>query len=289
MMKNLKVTPESIVNTRREFISIALKAGLLGCLPISSLSAAPDLVITEEKKATRYNNYYEFTSNKEYVHIIAKEFNPHPWTLSVEGLVENPISLDLSQLPHASRHVYRFRCIEGWSMVVPWEGFALAKLLEMAKPTSAAKYVRFESIVRPSEMIGQRRNTLPWPYTEGLRLDEAMHSLTIIANGMYNKPLPNQNGAPLRLVVPWKYGFKSIKAIQKIELVSEQPDTTWNQVAPAEYGFFANVNPEVPHPRWSQRREVPLGQLKKVRTLPFNGYEQQVAGLYRGMDLSEYY
>ena len=288
-MKQKYITPEDIVQSRREFIGKAIKAGLLGCMPIGSAVATPTLTITDEKNATRYNNYYEFTTNKEYVHIVAKDFQPQPWSLTISGMVENPIILKLSDLPKSSRHVYRFRCIEGWSMVVPWQGFALAKLLELAKPMNGAKYVRFESVVRPAEMVGQRRNTLPWPYTEGLRLDEAMHPLTIIANGMYGKPLPNQNGAPLRLIVPWKYGFKSIKAIQKIELVSQKPDTTWNQVAPAEYGFFANVNPAVAHPRWSQRREVPLGQLKKIRTLPFNGYEEQVAYLYKGMDLSVNY
>ncbi|MCO7223655.1 protein-methionine-sulfoxide reductase catalytic subunit MsrP [Pleionea sp. CnH1-48] len=288
-MKSQPITPEHMINTRREFIRKAVQAGLLSCLPLASVSAASKLKITDEAKATRYNNYYEFSTNKKFVHIIAKDFKPEPWTLSIEGLVDNPLSISLASLPQAATHILRFRCIEGWSMIVPWQGFELAKLLELAKPTSAAKYVRFESIKRPSEMIGQRRNTLPWPYSEGLRLDEAMHPLTLIANGMYGKPLPNQNGAPLRLIVPWKYGFKSIKAIAKIELVAEQPQTTWNSVAPAEYGFYANVNPEVPHPRWSQRREVPLGELKKVRTLPFNGYEDQVAHLYKGMDLSKHF
>jgi sulfoxide reductase catalytic subunit YedY len=244
---------------------------------------------TPEKNATRYNNYFEFTTNKKHVHLVAKDFSPSPWELKIEGLVNKPLRLSMNDLPAVDERVYRFRCVEGWSMIVPWLGFSLSELLKQVEPKPEAKFVRFETVYRPKEMVGQRRPTLEWPYVEALRLDEAMHPLTTIATGMYGKPLPNQNGAPMRLVVPWKYGFKSIKAINKIELLSEQPETSWNKLAPAEYGFYANVNPSVAHPRWSQRREVPLGQLKKVRTLPFNGYADQVASLYEGMDLEHHF
>ena len=181
--------------------------------------------------------------------------------------------------------IYRLRCVEGWSMVIPWRGFALAALLKESIPLSRARFVEFESVLRPAEMIGQRTRTLPWPYTEGLRIDEAVHPLTLVVTGVYGQPLPNQNGAPLRLAVPWKYGFKSIKAIARIRLVETRPATSWTRAAAAEYGFYANVNPDVPHPRWSQRREVRIGELAKRPTLPFNGYADEVASLYRGMDL----
>ena len=290
-MPNLSITPYQQYLARRDFLKIAAALGLIAHVPSIAFAAnnAQSLPITDAQKAMRYNNYYEFTTNKEHVHIIAREFNPKPWRVEISGLVEKPISIDVEELPSPEERIYRFRCVEGWSMVVPWQGFSLSLLLEKAVPKAQAKYVRFQSVYRPSQMIGQRRPTLTWPYTEALRLDEAMHPLTILATGMYGQTLPNQNGAPIRLVVPWKYGFKSIKAIEKIELVEEQPDTTWNQLAPAEYGFYANVNPEVAHPRWSQRREVPLGQVKKVATLPFNGYEKEIAHLYKGMDLSTYF
>jgi len=290
-MKNTKITPEELFISRRKFLDSALRAGLLGALPFSSYAFGKesDLAITAEKAATRYNNYYEFTTNKKHVHIIAAEFNTSPWNLEVGGLVNKPKHFTIGSLPPSEERIYRFRCVEGWSMVVPWLGFSLRELLNQVEPKAEAKYVRFETVFRPSEMIGQRRPTLSWPYVESLRLDEAMHPLTTLATGMYDKPLPKQNGAPLRLIVPWKYGFKSIKAINKIELVSERPETTWNKLAPEEYGFYANVNPAVPHVRWSQRREVPLGQLKKIRTLPFNGYEEQVAHLYQGMDLEKHF
>ncbi|MFV1874061.1 MAG: protein-methionine-sulfoxide reductase catalytic subunit MsrP [Oleiphilus sp.] len=286
-MNKLQPTPEHIYLSRRRFIRTAMSVGILSTLPFSSSAKqSSELTVTAEKHATRYNNYYEFTTNKKHVHLVAADFNPEPWSLSVGGLVKNPMVFSMSQLPVSEERVFRFRCVEGWSMVVPWSGFSLHELLAQVEPKLEAKYVRFETVFRPSEMIGQRRPTLDWPYIEALRLDEAMHPLTTLATGMYQKKLPKQNGAPIRLIVPWKYGFKSIKAINKIELVSERPQTTWHKLAPEEYGFFANVNPEVSHPRWSQRREVPLGQLKKVRTLPFNGYADQVASLYDGMDLA---
>lgn len=236
----------------------------------------------------RYNNYYEFSSNKEVVWKLAEAFNPLPWTLSVEGEVERPRRWShdelLTRFAQEDR-VYRLRCVEGWAIVVPWRGFTLRQLLAEAGLTSRAKFVEFVTVLRPSEMVGQRLPTLRWPYVEALRIDEAMHPLTLMVTGAYGKPLPNANGAPLRLAVPWKYGFKSGKAITTIRLVEKQPVTTWMQAAPSEYGFYANVNPEVPHPRWSQRRELRIGEVAKRATMPFNGYGAQVAGLYAGMDL----
>jgi sulfoxide reductase catalytic subunit YedY len=284
-MSKPMITPEKYFDQRRQLLQTAVKAGLLCTLPVSSVLRAEQLELTPEKNATRYNNYYEFSTNKKFVHIIAEEFTSHPWSLEISGLVKQPITLTMEQLPKSQQRVLRFRCVEGWSMTVPWQGFSLSELLSMVQPLEQAQYVRFESVFRPSEMIGQRTSSINWPYVEGLRLDEAMHPLTTIATGMYGKTLPKQNGAPLRLLVPWKYGFKSIKAIKKIDLVADQPVSSWQQLAPQEYGFYANVNPLVPHPRWSQRREVPLGQLRKVKTQPFNGYESQVKHLYEDMDL----
>lgn len=241
---------------------------------------------------TRYNNYYEFSTNKEAVIHLAKTLTTRPWTVEIEGEVDRPRIYDIETIlkrwPSEER-VYRFRCVEGWSMVIPWNGFSLCQLLKDAQPTSRAKYVEFVSLKRPSEMIGQRRDTLPWPYREGLRIDEALHPLTLLATGLYGKELPNQNGAPLRLVVPWKYGFKSIKAITRIRLLSSPPSTSWNIASASEYGFYANVNPNISHPRWSQRRENRIGELRKIRTLMFNGYADQVAHLYKGMDLNKNY
>jgi sulfoxide reductase catalytic subunit YedY len=211
--------------------------------------------------------------------------------VKVDGLVEAPREFDMDdllKLPQEDR-VIRHRCVEAWSMVVPWRGFALGPLLGAASPTSKAKFVEFTSVLRPHEMIGQRRASLAWPYTEGLRIDEAMHPLAFMATGLHGQPLPSQNGAPLRLAVPWKYGFKSIKAITRIRLVETMPATAWVNSAPNEYGFYANVNPEVPHPRWSQRRELRIGELSKRATLVFNGYADEVASLYAGMDLQRYY
>lgn len=260
--------------------------------PQSALSIPnPGLPITDKKAAMGYNNYYEFSTDKEAVRILAKALTLDPWKIRISGNVEHPLELDVDDIRKLceEERIYRFRCVEGWSMVVPWLGVPLSAVLKKAKPLSSAKFVKFSAIVNPKEMIGQRRPTLDWPYTEGLRMDEAMHPLTLLATGMYGDALPAQNGAPLRLVVPWKYGFKSIKAIQKIELLESQPTSSWQSIAPSEYGFYANVNPKVAHPRWSQSREVPLGQSKKQRTLMFNGYAEQVASLYSGMDLSTFY
>jgi len=244
------------------------------------------------KQITHYNNYYEFSTNKEAVRILAQELTTDPWTLTIDGEVEKTITLDLEDIKKLfdeEERIYRLRCVEGWSMVIPWNGIPLCKIIKRAMPTSAAKYVAFTSLKRSSEMIGQRRGSLEWPYQEGLQINEAMHPLTFMATGLYGADLPKQNGAPLRLVVPWKYGFKSAKAITHITLTREQPVSSWNQLTPSEYGFLGNVNPDVSHPRWSQRRENRIGELRKRRTLPFNGYAEQVADLYRGIDLSKHY
>jgi sulfoxide reductase catalytic subunit YedY len=238
---------------------------------------------------SHYNNFFEFTENKAQVSVLAEKFHPHPWTLEIGGEVRHPQKYALEDLikkyPQEER-IYRLRCVEGWSMVIPWNGFPLAKLLKDAEPTSAAKFVRFRTIMRPSEMPNQNSLILyPWPYEEGLRLDEAMHDLTILATGIYGEELPNSDGAPIRLVVPWKYGIKSIKSIIRIDVASMRPYTFWESISSREYGFYSNVNPDRPHPRWSQASERRIGELNRRRTLMFNGYADQVASLYDGMDL----
>ncbi len=242
------------------------------------------------QEITHYNNYYEFSTNKESVAGEAQAFKPYPWQVEVTGLVNNPLTLDLDDLykryPQEER-IYRLRCVEAWSMVIPWVGFPISALLQDAGPTSAAQYVSFVTVFRPEEMRGQRSSILEWPYQEGLRLDEAMHPLAILATGMYGKPLTNQQGAPIRLVVPWKYGFKSGKSIVRIEVTDTIPATTWNTAAPHEYGFYANVNPNVDHPRWSQASERRIGETGRRPTLMFNGYAEEVAYLYEGMDLAK--
>ena len=304
-----EITPEDIYLSRRQFLKTM---GFLGAGALIAAACAPNLEkntedfmntsestepenledsLTSYEAITHYNNYYEFTTSKEDVAGLAEDFQAEPWQVDVYGLVENPLTLtleDMQAFPQEER-IYRMRCVEGWSMVIPWLGFPLSKLLEKVQPTPEAKYVRFETIFDPKQMPGQKRRNFPWPYQEGLRLDEAMHDLTILATGIYGKPLPNQSGAPIRLVVPWKYGFKSIKSIIKIELVSEQPSTLWNDIAPNEYGFYANVNPDVPHPRWSQASERRIGESKRRPTLMFNGYAEEVAYLYEEMDLSIYF
>ncbi|BCX03832.1 MAG: protein-methionine-sulfoxide reductase catalytic subunit MsrP [Candidatus Roseilinea sp.] len=245
------------------------------------------------EQITTYNNYYEFSSDKEAVAALAANFKSSPWKVEVGGLVNRPKTYDIDDLrvkfPQEER-IYRLRCVEGWSMVIPWLGFPLHKLLKEVEPKSSAKFVRFVSLDDPQQYPGQNDIfSFQWPYTEALRLDEAMHDLTLLVTGLYGKPLPNQNGAPLRLAVPWKYGFKSAKAIVKIELVETQPATFWTIANPAEYGFYANVNPAVPHPRWTQATERRIGEAGRRRTLPFNGYAEQVAYLYDGMDLAVNY
>ncbi len=240
---------------------------------------------------TNYNNFYEFSTSKASVAFEAKGFITRPWSVSVSGLVNKPRTFDLDELLRfpLEERIYRLRCVEGWSMVIPWIGFPLSKLLEQVEPTAQAKYVAFQTLLDPKRMPNQRTGVLDWPYVEGLRLDEAMHPLTILATGLYGETLPPQNGAPIRLVVPWKYGFKSIKSIVKIELVPNEPPSTWNIQAPNEYGFYSNVNPNVAHPRWSQARERRIGEFTMRPTLMFNGYGEQVAHLYSGMDLRRYF
>jgi sulfoxide reductase catalytic subunit YedY len=237
---------------------------------------------------TNYNNYYEFSTSKDGVAPLSKGFTTSPWTVQVGGLVSNPKTYaieDLLKNFKQEERIYRLRCVEAWSLVIPWTGFTLASLLKEVQPTSAAKYVRFESILAPDKMPGQKDNYYTWPYVEGLRLDEAMNDLTLMVTGLYGNPLPPQDGAPIRLVVPWKYGFKGIKAIVKIDLVDVPPTSLWMTSSPNEYGFYANVNPDVPHPRWSQATERRIGELSRRQTLPFNGYANKVASLYTGMDL----
>lgn len=311
-----EVTPEPLYLNRRNFMRAGAVAMSLvatgtvyrqlnrtGSMPLMTdpvenyARVPPDAVArgfdlneaqTLVEKATNYNNYYEFTTDKQMVAEKAMNFVARPWQIAVEGLVHRPAVFDVDELlkliPLEER-IYRMRCVEAWSMVVPWIGFPLAALLERVEPMANAKFVAFETLVDPERLPNQRRAVLDWPYVEGLRLDEALHPLTILAAGLYGRHLPGQNGAPLRLIVPWKYGFKGIKSIVKIRLVMEQPPTTWNSSAPGEYGFYANVNPAVPHPRWSQATEQRLGETGRRVTLPFNGYAEQVADLYREMDL----
>jgi sulfoxide reductase catalytic subunit YedY len=248
--------------------------------------------MTPLDSVTHYNNFYEFSTNKDAVADRSRGFVTAGWQVSVEGLVQTPKVFDLDAIRGLSppeERVYRMRCVEGWSMVIPWVGFSLSKLLAAVDPLGSAKYVAFETLHDPERMPGQQVRTLPWPYVEGLRLDEAMHPLTLLATGLYGRELPPQDGAPLRLVVPWKYGFKGIKSIVKVSLVENEPVTTWNRFAPHEYGFYANVNPNVDHPRWSQATEQRIGEDGRRPTLVFNGYGEQVASLYEGMDLRAYF
>ena len=261
--------------------------------PLAPIRPAPERFRAEdpptpEEDATSYNNFYEMGTDKDDPARNAHRLRTEPWSVTVEGEVARPGVIPLEDLlrPHPlEERIYRLRCVEAWSMVIPWVGVPLADVLRRLEPTSKAKYVAFETLLDPEQLPGQERRVLDWPYREGLRIDEAMHPLALLAVGMYGKTLPGQNGAPLRLVVPWKYGFKSIKSIVRIRLQAEEPATAWNRSAPREYGFYANVNPEVSHPRWSQARERRIGDWRKRPTLPFNGYADQVAGLYSGMDL----
>ncbi|MDP2120579.1 MAG: protein-methionine-sulfoxide reductase catalytic subunit MsrP [Hoeflea sp.] len=302
-----EITPESAYLQRRDILRLGAAGGLALASPSLAFGATdlpakpggydPQEQATPEADATSYNNFYEFGTGKADPAAKSGDFKPLPWTLTVDGLAGKPATFDLDQLMafELEERIYRMRCVEGWSMVIPWIGFPLSALLDRVEPLASAKYVAFETVVRPEEMPGQRGafQPLPWPYVEGLRLDEARHPLTILSLGMYGKTLPNQNGAPVRLVVPWKYGFKGIKSIVRITLTEEQPVTTWNRSAPGEYGFYANVNPEVDHPRWSQATENRVGGggffgSNDRPTLMFNGYDE-VAGLYAGMDLKANY
>jgi methionine sulfoxide reductase catalytic subunit len=263
------------------------KTNVQGTIPPSTTATlSSDEPLTDYEAITNYNNYYEFSLDKQEVAPLSADFKTSPWTIEVGGLVNKPLTLGMEDLtfPREER-IYRLRCVEGWSMVIPWLGFPLKNILELAGPTSDAKFVAFQTLNDPEQYPNLKNQSFPWPYTEGLRLDEAMHDLTILSTGLYGKELLPQNGAPLRLVVPWKYGFKSIKSIVKIDLVDSQPATFWNSTAPQEYGFYSNVNPEKSHPRWSQSSEFRIGEKGRRPTLMFNGYAEDVAYLYEGMDL----
>ena len=313
-VKPSEITPEDVYLSRRQFLKAMGIAGagalLAACAPQvktapqtnsgtagaleNGPTAEPVLMDTPNtyEEITNFNNFYEFTTDKERVANLSQDFKTSPWQVEVYGLVNNPKTYGLEDLLSAfdqEERIYRMRCVEGWSMVIPWMGFPLAALLKEAEPLSGARYVRFETLLDQDQMPGTKRGFYPWPYQEGLRLDEAMNDLTILSTGLYGKELPPQNGAPVRLVVPWKYGFKSIKSIIKIELIDYEPDTMWSTIAPNEYGFYANVNPEVRHPRWSQASERRIGESGRRPTLMFNGYAGEVAHLYEGMDLRKFY
>ncbi len=282
-------TPEAATGGAGETTAEAVGEGSADSVPATDELGDP---WTSLEAITNYNNYYEFSLDKEAVANLAQDFKTSPWTVEVGGLVGNPKTFDVDDLVRKfsqEERIYRLRCVEGWSMVIPWQGFPLAALLKEVEPTSQAKYVRFETLYDPEQMPGQRSRWYNWPYVEGLRLDEAMNNLTLLATGIYGKPLLSQNGAPIRLTVPWKYGFKSIKSVVKIDLVDEMPISLWMAAAPQEYGFYANVNPDVPHPRWSQSSERRIGELGRRKTLAFNGYAEEVAHLYEGMDLRVWY
>jgi sulfoxide reductase catalytic subunit YedY len=316
-VKSSEITPKDVYLSRRDFIKaagvIAGSMALAACQAdartdeetekrMGGTDAEADQQMTDQtdelgdpvnsyEDITNYNNFYEFTTDKSRVAELAKDFQTSPWDVEVYGLVQNSKKFSVEELlkkfPQEER-IYRLRCVEAWSMVIPWMGFPLASLLKDVVPLSDAKYVRFETILKPDEMPGLNQGYYPWPYQEGLRLDEAMNDLTILATGLYGEALPPQSGGGIRLVVPWKYGFKSIKSIIKIELTDTQPETMWSTIAPREYGFYANVNPAVDHPRWSQKTERRIGEFSRRDTLLFNGYAEQVADLYNGMDLREF-
>lgn len=306
-IKPSEITPEHLYVNRREFMRSASVAGI----GLASHLLLPGILIGQDrwprgrkgpydtdeevstfKDITTYNNFYEFGVDKSDPAENSGRFKPKPWTVRIEGEIKRPATYNLEDLlaPHKLQdRIYRMRCVEGWSMVIPWRGIPLAEIIRKVEPTSHARYVVFETVYRPEEMPGQKRRVLEWPYVEGLRLDEAMNPLSFLAVGLYGKDLLNQNGAPFRLVVPWKYGFKGIKSIVKIKFVRSQPPTTWNISAPKEYGFYANVNPDVDHPRWSQKNERRIGEFFRRKTLMFNGYADQVASLYSGLDLRANY
>ena len=325
-VRSSEITPERVYLSRRQFMKVAgaaigsaaaaallaackgtpatptavsseptVQATRIPSTPLPVLAASTDELgdpLNSYEDITHYNNFYEFTTTKEDVINKAKNFQTSPWQVEVGGLVHNPKTYAVEDLLNKfvqKERVYRLRCVEAWSMVIPWVGFELADLLKEVEPMTSAQFVRFETLYDPTRMPGQKNGSYPWPYTEGLRLDEAMHRLAILGTGLYGKPLPAEDGAPIRLVVPWKYGFKSIKTIVKIDLVELRPFTLWNTIAPDEYGFYSNVNPEVNHPRWSQKSERRIGESGRRATLMFNGYAGEVESLYAGMDLKKNY
>jgi len=303
-----EITPRSVFEGRRTFLrdagfalalagvgGAALRPGLANAKAFDAARKSPVSVTepaTPFKDVTTYNNFYEFGTGKDDPAERAHTLKTRPWTVSVEGECAKPKRWDLDELlklAAVEERVYRMRCVEGWSMVIPWNGYPLAELLKRAEPNARAKYVEFTTLADPAQMPGTRTAVLDWPYVEGLRIDEAMHPLTLLTLGLYGDILPNQNGAPVRVVVPWKYGFKSAKSIVRIRFTEQEPRTAWNKAIPREYGFYSNVNPAVDHPRWSQARERRIGEFGKRPTLPFNGYGEHVAGLYAGMDLRKYF
>lgn len=309
-VKSSEITPHALYLSRREFLKAAGivtgSALLASCAPKATGSAASEIEMSafpvkkdevgnpanSFENITHYNNFYEFSENKEAVNKLSRDFKSRPWTVEVSGLVNHPKTYaieDLLKRFPSEERIYRLRCVEAWSMVIPWMGFPLASLLKEVEPVSDAKFVRFETLMDTKQFPHEGSHLYPWPYQEGLRLDEAMHNLTILATGLYGQSLPNPDGAPVRLVVPWKYGFKSIKSIVKIELVDQQPGTFWRTINQKEYGFYSNVNPTQAHPRWSQVSERRIGELGHRETLMFNGYAEQVASLYQGMDLIQNY
>ena len=299
--KYSEITPENIYKNRRKFIkNMGLAAGsmFIGQNLVTSATAntnKEELKLTDYRYVTTYNNYYEFGTGKSNPVERSQKFKTTPWDVVIDGEVENPIKISMDEILEmfpSEERIYKLRCVEGWSMVIPWLGFPLNKILKKALPTNKAKFVKFISVLDPEQMIGQRFPILDWPYKEGLRIDEAMHDLTILVTGLYGKKLPNQNGAPLRLMVPWKYGFKSSKAIVNIKLVEKMPTSSWMKASPNEYGFYSNVNPTVDHPRWSQATERVIGGgiiSPRIPTTMFNGYGDEVANLYTGMDLKKYF
>lgn len=302
-LKYSDITPRTDFMNRRQVIAGAgglMVAGSIGGTAQAKMTGVKSAYSTDEKvtkfkDVTTYNNFYEFGTSKGDASRYAHKLTTDPWSIEIGGLVNKPGSYsieDILKTVTLEERIYRFRCVEAWAMVVPWIGFQLSDLIAAADPTGSAKYVAFETVHRPDEMRGQNNPSIPWPYVEGLRMDEAMNPLTILATGMYDEELPNQNGAPLRLVVPWKYGFKSIKSIVKITLTAQEPPTTWNQISSREYGFYSNVNPDVDHPRWSQGSHRVIGGglfASRQTTQKFNGYGEEVAGLYAGMDLQKYF
>jgi len=310
-IRSSEITPRSLYLNRRKFLAQAALAGaaaatgialreivspsatVLAGNKIDGIKKSPlstTETITPYKDVTTYNNYYEFSTDKDGPAKLAQNFRTRPWKVKIDGLVEKKLELDVDaiiKMAPPEERIYRHRCVEGWSIVVPWIGFSLSELIKRVNPTSKAKFVEFTTLLDPIQMPGQQRNVLQWPYVEGLRMDEAMNPLALLCFGMYGEDLPNQDGAPLRIVVPWKYGFKSAKAIVRFHFTDKQPLNTWNISAPNEYGFYSNVNPDVDHPRWSQAKERRLGEFTKRPTLVFNGYADQVASLYSGMDLKK--
>jgi sulfoxide reductase catalytic subunit YedY len=297
-IKSSEITEHQVYLNRRSFLIGAAALALAPSGPVAAAPpAGPPLKAARNESITTYNNFYEFGVNKEDPARLAHLLKPRPWTVQVDGHVARPKTYDIDALLRLfplEERVYRLRCVEGWSMVIPWVGYPLASLIKRVEPTGKAKFVEFTTLLDPEQFPGQRGglfnfSSLDWPYVEGLRLDEALHPLTLLTFGLYGQVLPNQNGAPLRVVVPWKYGFKSAKSIVRIRFVSEQPRTTWEKAAPNEYGFYSNVNPTVDHPRWSQGTERRIGEFRRRKTLMFNGYADQVASLYAGLDLRKSY